>query len=765
MPRLCSSFRTLLAAASSDAVSSSRTSGRGLANVDRYSTIRTFFTTTKVVDWSLPRYGIPRPTPIYKATKWNGLHAPVRITFRTYASGKGGHREETRRQVESLKRAEAELPEESRKTGTNAAQPDHTDTPDENSQSAYTSAQSQQGHTTNGGDTPDGQQPNTLPDPSSTRSQVLQSYASFYRRLALSLPHVHRPTRDDLLRAASNFWQRLRIRFKWFTIRSFRPFNADDISGFVTLLIMSQTVWILVGTTTFFSVVFATANSLRLQEYIARGISDYLTAETGITVVFESAIVPKWKDSRLSFRNVYVSRRPSPSAAQMQPSAGASKKTGHLTAVGYDVSTHPAYNNYHDQDEEDVLPDLHEEDTNYTMFDLNVDSIDVELSLPHWLDGKGLVKDAVVKGVRGVVDRRSVHWDPDHPLDPADYRHVARPGDFELESLQLEDVLVTVHQPGGFRPYTVSIFRADLHQLRKQWIFYDFLSADNIVGQFDNCLFSLHKPQSMGRTNERDLKDSNWARMSRFRIDGVNVDHLQAATTQEGPISWITSGKFDAVVDIKFPREHADDELPLNALIVEIADAISTASQSLERIPGQRELAKPPLTVPEEEQHKEALEQMERGEGAPKVVVDIDLRFRDLKAAVPVFTNELSYVSNALVRPIVAFMNANRTLIPIRCRVIKDLSEFDGAWTLWETGLTNEISVKIYDAMAYHVSQSNPVFNRRIKTVGMWSLQKTVSAVLSTLRAIMDPMAVHLQEAYTAAADVGVPLDAVVPHT
>jgi mitochondrial distribution and morphology protein 31 len=96
--------------------------------------------------------------------------------------------------------------------------------------------------------------------------------------------------------------------------------------------------------------------------------------------------------------------------------------------------------------------------------------------------------------------------------------------------------------------------------------------------------------------------------------------------------------------------------LPLNALIVEIADAISTASQSLERIPGQRELAKPPLTAPEGEQHKEALQEMERGEGVPKVVVDIDLRFRELKAAVPLFTNEMSYVSNALVRPIVAFM-------------------------------------------------------------------------------------------------------------
>jgi Yeast mitochondrial distribution and morphology (MDM) proteins len=37
------------------------------------------------------------------------------------------------------------------------------------------------------------------------------------------------------------------------------------------------------------------------------------------------------------------------------------------------------------------------------MFDLNIDSVDVTLSLWRWLDGKGLVEDAVVKGVRGVL--------------------------------------------------------------------------------------------------------------------------------------------------------------------------------------------------------------------------------------------------------------------------------------------------------------------------------------------------------------------------
>jgi distribution and morphology protein 31 len=76
----------------------------------------------------------------------------------------------------------------------------------------------------------------------------LDSYPRFIQRLAVNLPHLHRPTRDELLGVANGFWERFRIRFRWLTIRSFRKFNADDISAFVSLLVLSQTVWILVGT-------------------------------------------------------------------------------------------------------------------------------------------------------------------------------------------------------------------------------------------------------------------------------------------------------------------------------------------------------------------------------------------------------------------------------------------------------------------------------------------------------------------------------------
>lgn len=120
----------------------------------------------------------------------------------------------------------------------------------------------------------------------------------------------------------------------------------------------------------------------------------------------------------------------------------------------------------------------------------------------------------------------------------------------------------------------------------------------------------------------------------------------------EGPISWITSGKVDAVLDIKFP--HEPEEPAINTLLEGIAEAIATAASDqaarfADRIPGQRELARPPLSPPEETQ-------IEDVDYPRSVIVDIDLRFRDVKASVPIFTQDLSYVNNALIRPIVAFI-------------------------------------------------------------------------------------------------------------
>jgi distribution and morphology protein 31 len=100
-------------------------------------------------------------------------------------------------------------------------------------------------------------------------------------------------------------------------------------------------------------------------------------------------------------------------------------------------------------------------------------------------------------------------------------------------------------------------------------------------------------------------------------------------------------------------------------------------------IPGQPRLARPPLRAPALAKDSNTEELRERR----VVTVDIDLRLRDLKAAVPIYTTDLSVTNNAFIRPIVAFIkwvqklfvkvmltgSANRTLVPIHCQVDADL--------------------------------------------------------------------------------------------
>ncbi|OCF38630.1 mitochondrial distribution and morphology protein 31 [Kwoniella heveanensis CBS 569] len=589
------------------------------------------------------------------------------------------------------------------------------------------------------------------PAPSPTPGHA-QDYAPFIRRLinnstAIASNSPHRPSKEELLDAASGWWQRLRIRIKWFTIRGWRRFNTDDLSAFASFFVVGNTLWILIGTTTFVSAIFATLNSLSLQEYVARWISDYMTYNTGVTVIFESAIVPKWGASTIVFKNVYVSRRPA------EPEQEHSKPT--KTATAKPPSPIPFLSSAISPDTY-LAPPLASETDNYTMYDVNIDEVEVSLSFMRWLDGKGLVKDAKVKGVRGVIDRRSVWWDTTKPLEPADFRHQTYPGDFEFESFLVEDALVTIYQPGGQRPFNFSIFNAVVGPLRKRWLFYDMMSAEGITGQFDNCLFSLHMPQKLGKTREEgDLVK----RMARFRIDGMPIEHAQYATGHTGPMSWITSGKVDAVLDIKFPY-HPDDQVDFKALFEEIGrnvvtithgvhpddprlamDSVISAASAADAgsrgvIPGQARLARPPLRAPS---NPDAELSEEEREERRQVVVDIDLRFRDLKAAVPIYTTDLSVTNNALIRPIVAFINANRTLVPIHCQVAADLHDFDGSWTLFETGLMTSVSDQIYAALAHHVS-SEAANSKRIRQVGFWGIQRGAEVLVDTLRNVVDPL-------------------------
>ena len=80
-----------------------------------------------------------------------------------------------------------------------------------------------------------------------------------------NMPHIHRPSKEELLAAATGFWSRLKVRFKWFSIRSARPFNADEIGAFFSWVLVGHVLWIVLGTTTFFSLAILAVNTVFAQ--------------------------------------------------------------------------------------------------------------------------------------------------------------------------------------------------------------------------------------------------------------------------------------------------------------------------------------------------------------------------------------------------------------------------------------------------------------------------------------------------------------------
>lgn len=94
--------------------------------------------------------------------------------------------------------------------------------------------------------------------------QWMSSNRHIFNRLP-NMTHLHRPTKEELLAAATGFWSRLKIRFKWFSIRSMRPFNLDEIAALFSWVLLGHIVWIVVGTTTFFSLLILAINTVFAQ--------------------------------------------------------------------------------------------------------------------------------------------------------------------------------------------------------------------------------------------------------------------------------------------------------------------------------------------------------------------------------------------------------------------------------------------------------------------------------------------------------------------
>ncbi|OMJ28633.1 Mitochondrial distribution and morphology protein 31 [Smittium culicis] len=365
-----------------------------------------------------------------------------------------------------------------------------------------------------------------------------------------------------------------------------RPWTLDDRLALGSWIILSNIMWIIVGTTTFVSVVLFILNQLNLQSAVSVVVSRYMSKAIGISIIIDSTIFPKWKNGKITLKNINI-------------------ECGPQHAI-----INPANS--------EIVPDL-----NFTYYKLKVDEVDVDLSLVRWIDGKGIVSNCKFSGIRGFVDRRHVVYDYSVPYIPENDRILHRPGYFDFDSVEVEDISITLLNP-DVRPINISIYNASLDKLRQQWFFYDILNANSIVGIYDTSLFSIRQlRQTSPQTNDIPLNKNNQIYSStlhnssffdtniqldpetsfdqsiqsraeskstinqlkkklctthnttEIKVDNLAIAHLNHGV--EGPVGWINSGNVDINATILLPNPNCIGYNPteiIHKIITDLATSI-----------------------------------------------------------------------------------------------------------------------------------------------------------------------------------------------
>ena len=426
------------------------------------------------------------------------------------------------------------------------------------------------------------------------------------------------------------------------------PMTLDKVLPFFNLMFVGAGLGILVGTTTVVSLgIWVVNRNERWQELTAKKLSAYLTYQTGIRIEYES-MSASWSERRITLKNVKIVRDPS------------------TFAPGF---------------------------RNVTALNLQVSSLTVSVSLLWMMQGNGILKHLAADGVTGFVDQRHLDWTGWVPT-----KRVWQRGDFFLDSFRLSNVNISLFMIAPARELKIQIHSIDCDRLRKQWLLHDILSAKSAYGIFDGSLFSLTRlpshsssmrstdphhhshrhphhphfnPQSSSSasptatsssyswfwgSDDDDLDDLHQGARSSLKIDGVNADLISTSST--GPISWITEGTIDIDIDLEFLAEFWEEGWHYH-LDTNTQSGYYSNDTVVERDP---------------------------------LLLDIKLKLNNLRADIPISTNQLTLINRALVIPVVAYMNTNYTCIPLAFPVHMSKEQFEGAWSPWEAGLFEAIS-------------------------------------------------------------------------
>ncbi|CDO93014.1 unnamed protein product [Kluyveromyces dobzhanskii CBS 2104] len=312
-------------------------------------------------------------------------------------------------------------------------------------------------------------------------------------------------TKHTLLKEATGFYDRFKINTKWFLIRGNRPFSFDEISTLFSWLIISQIIWVILGTTTFVSLVLFTFNTVFAKEMVGKFVGNTLNKyNESCDIEFQDALIPEWKKGCIRFRSVKLS-----------------------TVDNGNSGTDP-----------DQL-----------QFNLKFNQIDIALSVRKWMTGHGLIDSLTVYGMHGEVvlnemnDKKIIEW-------------FSNPR-YHLGAVKVCDSSFTLKD--GSQDYKVSIYNMDLNRLRFEWCVSDFFNANVVTGAINHSLFTIHKRQhKLAYLQDLETDLAPWKRITRLRLDRISVKDL--GLNKSSSFNWIEEGSVEIVADLMLPNVENGEE-------------------------------------------------------------------------------------------------------------------------------------------------------------------------------------------------------------
>lgn len=529
-------------------------------------------------------------------------------------------------------------------------------------------------------------------------------------------------SKETLLALASSITSKILVHIKWPLMRNNRPFSVDDFSAFLSWLMMGNILWIILGTTTFglttMYLVYAYDNikgSVCDSEYdeksdkrstdrstLASLTNKILSLGFGFQFEFEKGFVlPEMIDGKLRFSNLNV-----------------------------------YYKNLITDNKENL-------DDEFVNFSGNINSMDISLSFRKWYEGRGLIEDVEIHGLKGKVlkgTNRTVDVIEEPTFTSSsvtnggfadeEYTQVSENDDligtgnqkqllflpsYELSNFKLRDSHIEIYEEENDIPLRISIFNCDLPRLRGSQVLFDFLNSTSISGAINESLFTLYKRQNFNNSKGD-------GKVVRFTLNGINLGNITASSPKLR-LNWIVNGKSEITTDITLPQlGDTESNFAVNTEYNRISqifsqllhEMISTPCEDKESNKTSRydsNLLKGALTAiyqtfTNDEQQVRDYNSNEKS--SQYMMINVAIKFRDLKASLPselpvAASSSVPFISLQNLRSLISYINeilASRdSPITVKSTVIHKINDMNDLNDLYHNKILDEIVSDIYEEL------------------------------------------------------------------